>query len=306
MLYMLVWANERAAPESIRALNLFPAFIVTVGQSDTSPRANGCLKIALPFHLYHYWERALVVQRIRVTLWIEGESWMMTILEWWGLLGVWRSWMWLFLTVSPVQCSGSCWNETGSTPWNSGMSDVCRRGSKCGIGCNYASWMCHSRSSNRGIHWPKTCMSCCGGCMRSMMCAFWNFCCCHGENGSITVTCWNVSHVWDHNRWIVICPFGCGYIDAFNKICLGGMVFLMEESCWGSPLQSGQIHSCNTVYWGSGCQNDSFVLKQNIYHHWTSYWSWRVSAWLLLVVLHRVFQPISWLKPKFGGPFHPS
>ena len=37
MLYMLVGANERPAPESIRALNLFPACTITVGQSDTSP-----------------------------------------------------------------------------------------------------------------------------------------------------------------------------------------------------------------------------------------------------------------------------
>ena len=37
MLYMLVWANERAAPESVRTLSLFPACTVTVGQSDTSP-----------------------------------------------------------------------------------------------------------------------------------------------------------------------------------------------------------------------------------------------------------------------------
>ena len=36
-LYMPVWANERAAVESVRALNLFPACTVTVGQSNTSP-----------------------------------------------------------------------------------------------------------------------------------------------------------------------------------------------------------------------------------------------------------------------------
>ena len=36
MLHMLVWTIERAAPESIRALNLLPACTVTVGQSDTS------------------------------------------------------------------------------------------------------------------------------------------------------------------------------------------------------------------------------------------------------------------------------
>ena len=37
MLYMLVWANEKATPESIRPLNLFPACTVAVGQSDTCP-----------------------------------------------------------------------------------------------------------------------------------------------------------------------------------------------------------------------------------------------------------------------------
>ena len=45
------------------------------------------------------------------------------------------------------------------------------------------------------------------------------------------MTCLIVSHVWDHNRWSVICPFGCGYINALKKICLGGMEFLGEESC---------------------------------------------------------------------------
>ena len=37
MLYTPIQANERAAPESIRALNLFSACTVTVGQYDTSP-----------------------------------------------------------------------------------------------------------------------------------------------------------------------------------------------------------------------------------------------------------------------------
>ena len=36
MLYTLVWADERPAPESIRTSNLFPVSTVTVGQSDTS------------------------------------------------------------------------------------------------------------------------------------------------------------------------------------------------------------------------------------------------------------------------------
>ena len=37
MLYMLLQNSKRAAPESIRALNLLPAYIVTVGKSDISP-----------------------------------------------------------------------------------------------------------------------------------------------------------------------------------------------------------------------------------------------------------------------------
>ena len=145
--------------------------------------------------------------------------------------------------------------------------------------CDFASWMCHSVNGNGGIHWQKASNSCWGGWMRSVMCAFWNCCSCCSGNSSGTVICWNVSHVWDHNRWSVMCPFGCGYIDALNEICLGGMVFLRGESCWGSPVQIGQInHSCNTVHWGSGGQNDLFVHKQSTYHLWTSYWLCRVSV----------------------------
>ena len=36
MLYILVKANERTAPESVRVLNLFPACTVTVGQPEAS------------------------------------------------------------------------------------------------------------------------------------------------------------------------------------------------------------------------------------------------------------------------------
>ena len=61
----------------------------------------------------------------------------------------------------------------------------------------------------------------------------------------------------------MICPFGCGDIDASNKICLGGMVFVRGGILLGSPVQSGQIyHSHNTVHWGSGGQNDPFIHKQ--------------------------------------------
>ena len=37
MSYKLVQTRERAAPKSIRALNLLPVCTVTIGQSDTSP-----------------------------------------------------------------------------------------------------------------------------------------------------------------------------------------------------------------------------------------------------------------------------
>ena len=70
----------------------------------------------------------------------------------------------------------------------------------------------------------------------------------------------------------VICPFGCGCFNALNEICLGGMVFLRKGSCWGSPLQSGQIHhSHNTWHQSSGSQNDLCIHKPNIFHHWTSH-----------------------------------
>ena len=37
MLYTLVQTSKRAAPESVRALNLLPACTVTIWQSDASP-----------------------------------------------------------------------------------------------------------------------------------------------------------------------------------------------------------------------------------------------------------------------------
>ena len=60
MLYMLVWTRKKAAPESIRALNLLPRCTVTVGQSDTSPMALW-FEECPPAYLHHYLERALVV-----------------------------------------------------------------------------------------------------------------------------------------------------------------------------------------------------------------------------------------------------
>ena len=42
MLYTLLHIREIVAPESIRALKHFPAWTVTVGQSETSPIVNSC------------------------------------------------------------------------------------------------------------------------------------------------------------------------------------------------------------------------------------------------------------------------
>ena len=115
------------------------------------------------------------------------------------------------------------------------------------MGCDYARW-CHSISGDRSIYWPKGRVSCCSGWKKSVMCAFLNcyFCC--GGNGGGTVTCWNVSPIGDHNRLGVICPFGYGCIDALNEICLGGIVFLREESCWGKSYtkwpNSSQSYQC--------------------------------------------------------------
>ena len=71
-------------------------------------------------------------------------------------------------------------------------------------------------------------------------------------HGGVTVIFCNVSYVWNHVR-SVISPSGCGCNDASNEICCGGVVFLMEEFCEGSPRHSGQIHnSHNTGHQGSG------------------------------------------------------
>ena len=82
--------------------------------------------------------------------------------------------------------------------------------------------------------------------MRSTMCAFWNCCSCHGGNGSRIVISWNVSHVYAHSGWSVICPSMCEHIDALNEICLwwhgvpGGGILL---SCAKWP-NSSQLKHC--------------------------------------------------------------
>ena len=138
-----------------------------------------------------------------------------------------------------MQCSESCWSETHSGPWNSGMSDICRRG-ECRMGHNYASWVCHSMSGNGGMHQPKGSMNClqwlgeeCDVCLLKLLLllSWWEqLCDCN----------WlKCSHIHVHSGWSVFCLFGCGYIIVLNETCLGGMVFQREESCLGSPVQSG-------------------------------------------------------------------
>ena len=62
-------------------------------------------------------------------------------------------------------------------------------------------------------------------------------CSCGTVNGGGAMICCNVCYVWDHNR-SVICSTGCGCINALNEIFHGAAVFLMEESCGGSPGQN--------------------------------------------------------------------
>ena len=66
---------------------------------------------------------------------------------------------------------------------------------------------------------------------------------------------WNVSYVWDHNKWSVICSFRLWVYQ-----CLKGdlswwhVVFLREESCWGTPVQRCPkfITVITLGIWGSG------------------------------------------------------
>ena len=65
--------------------------------------------------------------------------------------GWWQSWnggmygglkilgvAWLSSSVVfPVQCGESCWSETGSSLWNSGVNEVSGKSGECVMGCNY-------------------------------------------------------------------------------------------------------------------------------------------------------------------------
>ena len=92
------------------------------------------------------------------------------------------------LAVFPMQCGESCWSETGSGPWNSGMSDIGGRSGECGMGWNYAWWVCPGASGDGGIPQPKGGMSHCSGWIGSLMCTFWNCCSsCHSGNSCVIV-----------------------------------------------------------------------------------------------------------------------
>ena len=142
MLCTLVWANERTAPESIRALHLFPVGAITVGQSETSPTVKWLLEdfpSCSSSSLLGEGSSSLKDQSLLPKS--DGESWMMTVLELWDLWGLkvlGKAWL-SSLAVFPVQFGGSCWSDTGSSLWSTAMSDICGRSGKCGIGCNYAS-----------------------------------------------------------------------------------------------------------------------------------------------------------------------
>ena len=89
----------------------------------------------------------------------------MTVLEQWDVWGlkVLGTDLLSSLAVFPMQCSESCWSKTGSSPWNSGLSDACGRSGKCEMGCDYAFWVCHGVSDDGWHPLGKDSASCCGG-----------------------------------------------------------------------------------------------------------------------------------------------
>ena len=212
----------------------------------------------------------------------------MVTVEWWGLWGVEGVEGALdFLAVFPTQCSGNCRSKSGSSPWNSGISDACRRTGKCGMGVQLCQldvskheWQ-RGHPSAKGWHkllwWLDVEHDVCF--LKLLLLSQWE----QWQDCDLLKSLLCLGH----NRWSVVCPFGSGCVDALNKICLSGVVFLREESCWDSPVQSGQNHhSCNTVHWGSGSQmthsstNKTYII---IGHHTDCV---RVSVWLLVTVLH--------------------
>ena len=193
----------------------------------------------------------------------------MTVLEWWGL---WRveglGCVLDFLAVFTMQCSGSYWRKTGFGMWNSGMTDVCQRSGKGGMGRNYASWMCNSMNGDGASIYQGVAWTAAVAWMRSAVYAFWNCCSCCGGNGSGIVIGWNVSYVCDHSWWSVICPLGCGHIEALNEGLSWWCGVPDKGILLGQSVQSDKIHcNCNTVHRGSDSQTNLFVHKQSIYHH---------------------------------------
>ena len=45
-----------------------------------------------------------------------------------------------------------------------------------------------------------------------------------------------------------------------NKICLGGMVFLIEESCWGSVVAAMPLMCCTLTCLGMVAASKPYVL----------------------------------------------
>ena len=135
-----------------------------------------------------------------------------------GVYGVLRvlGTAWLFWAEILVLCSGSCWSETGSSPW-SGVSGTCRRSGKCGMGCNYA-FLYHGMRGDRSNHLLKYGVHKllwlleeeCEMCLLKLL--------------IISVTVGIVAGLWPAQTfpisgaiiWSVVYPSGCGYIDVFE------------------------------------------------------------------------------------------
>ena len=187
------------------------------------------LRNALPTHLHHYWERALVVKRIRVTVWIWWGVWR-RILDGDGLGAVqfmegWGSWALLYLPRLRILCCmagtagarvalvhGVVWvvpeGEMVSVGWGTTVSVVIMvwgvTGSSIGWRVAWAAAM-----AERGAWGAPT--------KAAAFVTVWL---------GVGLICCHVSYVWDYNR-SVICLSGWGCIDALTKIFGGGMVFLI-------------------------------------------------------------------------------
>ena len=118
MLYTLLRISEIAVPESIRALNCFPAWTVTVGQSETSPIVN-CCGFGCPPHSF---ESSSLLEKgsrslkhpnphhsLRKSLNAHSEQWASSGA---GVYGGCCAWFWL----QCPPCVWSMWSVRG-VPW---------------------------------------------------------------------------------------------------------------------------------------------------------------------------------------------